>query len=594
MRLEHPAALALVLFVGLLIFLSRRTVHAKRTVGNLYLWHEATSTDAGALTRRIRRHWLLILQALFVCAVAAAIARPMLDIEAPVTLVVDASASMGAREGGVTRMTMARARAESLLESMPGDRRVRIVAAGPSPRAIGEFDASSATAGLDLVAVTDATADLPAAIDYARAADRRSAGIYVLTDADRTRVPGAAAPDVVWLPVGGPVDNAAVTHVSTRALDAPGRMQVLVRLANHGASAVNAPLILAHGAAEVVRLNIAIAPGAETSQSFVLPSSPGVLTARLEHDDARASDNVRRLFVPVEKRIRVSSPTARSVFLRQALAAQAEVVLALSPTSPADVIVCDGCTDLPRQETAGDANVLLLPPRQPDAEAPRRLVLIAGNDVLADALEFEGVDAVVLNGGPLPAGSRVIVQAGGVPAVIAYRDGSRRVVEIRVDPDSGTLPFSPALPLLVSNAVHWLASQDAPPGALTAGEPLQWNFGTTRQRPTVVGPDETVVDSSWANGTLSIADMHRAGVYTIRADGADVTIAVNPAVDGESDLSIASLPSASDGAEASALAGGAAGPAATAERDVSTILTLGALILLALEWRHRCTAAGTA
>lgn len=586
MRFEHPAALALILFAVLLLFVTRRNVRARRTVGNLYLWREASSTDAAALTRRLRRHWLLILQALFLCAVAAAIAGPRVELDAPVTLILDTSASMAARHGEGTRMETARARARSVLEAMPGHTRVRVLAAGPSPRLIGEFEANSpaAAAAIESVTVTDAGADLTAAIEHASGAHRRLARTYVFSDADASQLAAASASAVEWVPIGQPVDNVAIMHLGARALDRSSGMQLLVRLANHGAVAATGVLILTHGDAEVARQPVAISARSGASHSFSLPMFPGVVTARLDHADALTSDNVRRLVVAGERRIRVHLPTARSVFLQQALSAHPNVLLNTPAASAADVMVCDGCTDLPPRSGGEAANILLVPPRPSPPGTPVPLVKVTADHALADALELDGVDAVVMVGGAVPAGGRVIVQASGTPAVIAYEQDSRRVVELRLDPDSGTFPFSPALPILVSNALRWLIGRDAPPLGVTAGEPLQWHLGVRGTAPSVVGPDGASIHSTWSNDILSIADTHLAGLYTIRLDGRDVAVAVNPAVESESDLLLPSSPPAPGRADAAA--GGS-----TAERNLSTALIIGALCLLAFEWRGRVTRA---
>jgi hypothetical protein len=48
---------------------------------------------------------------------------------------------------------------------------------------------------------------------------------------------------------------------------------------------------------EVTRQAVNVAPRSTGSYSFDLPDAPGILEARLDHDDGLAADNVRRLII---------------------------------------------------------------------------------------------------------------------------------------------------------------------------------------------------------------------------------------------------------------------------------------------------------
>src|SRR5687768_16893948 len=182
MRLEHPAALALVLLILLLLLTKRRRSQRRLPVANLYLWNDAAPSDATALARRLRRHWLVIVQAAFLAAVALAIAQPIVATHPrTVAIVLDRSVSMGAREDGATRFDLARADALSAVQRMPGNTRVRLITADANPQVVGEFDASdrALSVALDALQITDGAADVPAALDHARAADAPPQRVYV-------------------------------------------------------------------------------------------------------------------------------------------------------------------------------------------------------------------------------------------------------------------------------------------------------------------------------------------------------------------------------------------------------------------------------
>ena len=617
MRLDNPAALVLMLCVLLIFFTRPRSTRLRLPVANLYLWQDASSSRTTALARRVRRHWLSILQAAFLSVIVIAMATPLVPRAAPVAVILDASLSMGARHGaqpdGATRFDAARAEATALLERLPRSSRVRLVVAGPQPRTSGHFEASAAAAraAIDAAQPTGAAADLSAAIQHARAADEPPQRIYVFSDADASLVAGASSADVEWSTVGAPVANAAITHLNARALEErPDRLQVIVSVANYGDTAVHAPLLLAQADGAVGRQPIAVPPRGRTTHAFMADNVPGVLTARLEHEDALSSDNVRSLVAAGPSQTRVLLVGDGSPFVRQALTAHPDIVLVASgPSSrvvsgvsqprvaadvvgPApsstgaaeagdyDLVVCDGCSALPD----GAANVLFIPSRAaPPGDAVALATVTAGHP-LADGLALEGTTAVLVPGGEAPAAATVIAQGGGSPAIVAYETAGRRVVELRLDPNGGSFPFSTVLPVLVANSVDWLADRASTPETITAGEPLRWRVGAQRAVPVVTGPDGQPLPSAVANGLLTLTETSTAGVYRLQLDGGERLVTVNPATEGESDLGVLSAPAPAQDP----------GTVPGATFDASALMVMAALLLLALEWRYRTARVSTA
>ena len=576
MGLEHPAALALLPLILLLLFTRRRRAQRRVPVANLYLWNEAAPSDATALARRLRRHWLVIVQAAFLAAVALAIAQPIVASHPrTVAVILDRSISMGARQDSATRFDLAKADALSVVQQLRGNTRVRLITADADPHVIGEFDASDrAIAGaLEALGPTDGPADLPAALDHARAADVPPQRLFVFTDADAPQ-PASPSADVEWRKVGRPADNVAITGLSTRRLPM-NRTQVLVSMSNHGTAAVTADVTLSRERSELARETVTLPPGSDLASSFTVDEASGVLTATLEHDDALAADNLRRLALSGASTISVLVSARNDSFLQKALSVYRGVRIVESESEPHEVVVCDGCAELPNDGAA----VLLIPPRSTVPQMPVALASVATDHRLADGLHLDGTSGITLAHRPLPEGSTVIAQGGGMPALAAYEAGGRRIVELRIDPDQGPFPYSSAFPVLVAGAVEWLANVDANSLTVSAGEPLLWQLPGQRRRPVVTGPDGEPVESSFNDGTLSVDGTDTAGIYRVALDSGDRTVAVNPAVRGESDLTAASGPAGVD----TRSRGG--DPAVS--RDVTTIVVLIALLLLAAEWRYR-------
>jgi hypothetical protein len=580
MRFENPVALTLLLLIPLLLFMRRRRTHVQRPVANLYLWRESAARDTNTLARRIRRDWLLILQAAFMAVVALAAARPVIaDTRTSVAFVLDTSLSMGARQGADTRLDLAKARAAELLNRLPAGARVRVVATGGNDPLTGVPFVASDPALLNAIRsarTTDGNGDLSGAIERARQARPAPDRVYVFSDLDAARVTARGA-ELEWITVGSRADNAAITAFGARP--SPGRQdakQILVTVANYGAATIDADLRLATDAAEIARQRVTVGARSSSSYSFDLASAAGVLVARLDHQDALAADNVRWLALPAGDGIRLFLPAPPGFFLGKALAANPEFTRAAS-ADDADVIVCAGCSVLP----AGTAGVLLV--NAPSGTAAGvTLTKVATDHPIADGLEIDGTRAVLRNGAAPPLASTVIARGNGEAALLAYETGAsetvRRVVDSRVDFEDGPFPLNAAFPVLVANAVRWLANRDVNPLTVNAGEPLRWHVNEQRA-PIVAGPDGRTLPSAFNGGVLSTSATGVAGLYRIQLGSTQQAVVVNPVVDGESNLESAPPPAIAN----------IAAPVSddVRYREIATVLMLAALLLLALEWRHQ-------
>src|SRR5688572_17670972 len=111
MDLTNPAALWLLPLCLVPIVLSRTPPTGRHVVSNLYLWTEAVRRSGGQVAlRRPRFTALVALQCACIGALVLSLAGPVMSRRGGRTAVVfDVSASMGARDGSVTRVDEARA-----------------------------------------------------------------------------------------------------------------------------------------------------------------------------------------------------------------------------------------------------------------------------------------------------------------------------------------------------------------------------------------------------------------------------------------------------------------------------------------------------
>jgi hypothetical protein len=156
----------------------------------------------------------------------------------------------------------------------------------------------------------------------------------------------------------------------------------------------------------------------------------------------------------------------------------------------------------------------------------------------------------------------------GTPLVSVVDLPERRAVVLGFSVADSNLAFAPAFPVLVGNALEWLARPtfDARPQS----GPMVLPSSVTR----VIAPDGTVVPLLRAGGQ-HVVTLHRPGLYRVEAGGARGVVAVNVGDPETSNLSRTSL----GGAERPVTPAGLA-----AARPWWMYGVLAAFVLIAAEW----------
>ncbi|HUF48872.1 MAG TPA: hypothetical protein VMM93_13730, partial [Vicinamibacterales bacterium] len=108
----------------------------------------------------------------------------------------------------------------------------------------------------------------------------------------------------------------------------------------------------------------------------------------------------------------------------------------------------------------------------------------------------------------------------GTPLVLVADVRARRLVVLNVSPAGSNLPFSPAFPVLIGDALEWLARPQVP----VSGRPgvVELPASTTR----VTAPDGTAVPIVDA-GDRAIATLPAPGLYLVDVGGARAVVSAN-------------------------------------------------------------------
>ena len=593
---SHAAALWCLVLIALPLLLTRRRTPAARyLVSNLFLWRAAARRASGSLAlRRVRRSWLVAVQMACIAAIVVALGGPVVTRRGGLTaLVFDVSASMAAREDGATRFDAARARARSILRTLPPAAQVRLIFAAASPRDSGTWRAADPllASAIDALTPTAGRADMAAAVD---AATRRGDVDNTIVFTDTTRAASGAngpdSPSVQWVRVGHGAENSAVTRVVANPTRLGGQGgDVLVVLKHYGKHSREADVEISVDGRAAHRTHVRLDPAGTRTLKVALSDLGHVVTARLVGEDALLCDNVRSVRTPRVDRTRVALFGTGGSFLERALAVNPSVTLrtygngasvrdmalALSHDS-IDVVVCDECTGL-------------LPSFIP------ALVVAAGNGQpvrglltsaslthpLMASLEFHQQRATAWTTAAGNPAADVVIRVDGVPAVTAAETNGRRIVDVHLDLSQPDFALTTAFPMLIANALAWLTAPGELTDEATAGEPLTFSIAAADQaRVRAVGPDGRPRQVQRVGHQFIVADTDAAGVYRVDVNGSERILIVNPSVDGESNLFAS---------EDASLDRHTTMPAVSVDTPVAVgrWMMLLALVLLGLEWRLR-------
>lgn len=471
MAMAVGAALAVPVLLALyLLKLRRRPVR----VSTVLFWPRASrDVQANVPLARPRFSWLLLLHAMLLALLLGAMGRPALRGGARpggrVVLLVDASASMSARDvpGGPTRLERARRRALDIAADArkAGDNTQLAVASfALEPTLICGFTSARAViaSGIDAISPTDQPADLGAALRLVSGMggqDSESAGpttVVVIGD-------GAYAPSDEPVPglgrllferIGysgaGPPANLAIAGLgAARTPDDPTALNVQVRLASNAPSIRDAAVTLAWNGEAFGSSVVTLAPdpagGAAGMAEFeVNRRDHGVLTAKVATDDALPADNIASLVVEAPRR-----PS----------------ILLVTPEAPSDV--SNPGSLLLRavlEEIAGDLLKLASGTEFDAAGIERRMT---ADLVVADRVALRALPAAAtLSFGAAPASPGLAagdMQPADAPAVLWTR---KHPVLRHVTLDS--LVIKRRLPLVLDRAGPWREIARTPDGPLMA------------------------------------------------------------------------------------------------------------------------------
>ena len=516
-------------------------------IPSLLLWRRVLD-DAREQTlwERIRRAVSLVVTVLIALALALAAVRPGRSAgggqsTGRLLIVLDSSLSMEAATGrGETRWARAVAEARRLFTSSSG----------------AELALATTADGLVEGPTTD-LALLESALDRVRpgggdaAAWPRLAGasaVHFITDGAAQRTIDAA---VTVHTVFEPADNVGITALEVRPSLTPGTAgDAYLEVGNYAAAAQKVRLRVTRGGVEALDREFDMGPSEVMRQVIPVPQGgDAALQVHVEAaKNALEADDTAFAWVARSRPIAVTVVGDRTEWLREAFARDPGVRAAFLAPSNWNAEAAAARTDLvifdrwaPREMPKAPA-LLFAPPaatpwltggdtvppgadeRRPRWEVPGSHPVVQGVDPFTLTIERARTYT-------RPSLVPVAQTAKGTPLVYVDESSGSRVVVVTFGVHESNLTSAPGFPVLLGNAVEWLARPSffataagaTPPASVRPG---LVTFTGTVQR--VTGPDKAPVALTRVSDTV-FAVLKQPGLYSVEAGRARDTFAVNVA-----------------------------------------------------------------
>ncbi len=489
MSLLAPAALALgLLALPIVLLYMLRLRRREQTVSSTWLWRALVrDRAANAPWQRLRRNLLLFLQLAILAALVLALARPALRRPGlgggHLIVLLDASASMAATDGGPTRFDDARAAIERLIGGLSGDDRLTLIRVGRAPEVLAAATADRALLRRVLATATPdaAAADWPAAFALAASTTQglSQPRIAIVSDGG---LPDGLPPlpgEVNFVPVGRAGENLAIAAQAARAT-ADGA-QLLVVAANPGATARSTLLSLYLDDALYDSRRLDLAAGAQAAQTWSLPPGAALATTRLEARDGLPD------YLPLDDSAwtplgaggqarRVLLVSAGNLFLERFFAvlpgytlfraAPEEAAAMAAGEEPFDLVVYDSVALPPGPLPASALIFNPQPAAAPAEDDAAPLLTVTGTITqtaavrIANSPLLENVDwrsFAVATAQRLDAPTlEPLVEAADGPLLLAGERDGRRVAVFAFDLRASDLPLQIAFPVIMANITAWL------------------------------------------------------------------------------------------------------------------------------------------
>jgi len=621
--------LALPVLVMYMLKLRRREVRVSSTL----LWH-AVLRDRQANTpwQKLRRNLFLFLQLMILACLVMALARPAIAIPSvssgSIIVILDASASMNARDVVPSRFEAARAVVGNVIDGLSDTAHMTLIQASFPPKVLvsSENDRSKLHQALQEAAPTNGAVDWETS--FALAAGAASTGqesqppsIVIVSDGGLPKEELPPLPgEVSFMPVGTSADNLAISALALR--EAGSNLQLFAKISNFSDQPRQVLLSIYRNEVLLNAQTVEVPSNSQSSISLKdLPPGEAIFKARLEKADSPGEqldalplDDTAFAVNQVQKNRRLLVISDGNFFLEQVLSALPGVTAYRALPAPATAEGSGGGIQLPQESPDGQGSFDLyildgILPIAPDSNLPvlpkGNLLLInppasalfnvtgtftdtqntrVADHPLTQYLDWREVHIAKARHVQMPAWAEILVSSGTQPLVFAGETEGRRIAALTFDLRDSDLPLQIAFPILFANLIDYLAPVQSinPSGNILPGEGVSIVPGPGVDEVAIASPsDKTYSLTPHENGLL-FSETGELGVYAVnflkeKTQAAEY-FSVNLFSDSESNIKPAET------IQVGRTRIGAVKQEKLGERELWPWFAMTAFILLILEW----------
>lgn len=573
--LGNVSGLWLLGLLGPLLLLYVLKVRRERvTVASTWLW-QAAARDLLAKSpwQRLRKRWLLLLEALGLLCLGLALARPTFSgtrIDAEhIALIVDASASMLAEADGESRLAAAKVAAERVLSTLAPGADVLLIEAGSEPRVVGpsDRDLSRIRARLKALAGLGEEGHLERAVALAseqlaqRSGNRR---IVLFTDEQGLAAPlPATRVPLSVVKVGKAVDNIAVVRIDVGRAQEKGaqdRVEVFTEVQSFAQAPRDVFVTLKQRSSPTVLASrkLRLEPGQKAPVVLGFEAAPtdagtGLVVELSPHDALAIDDMAYGQVPPNRKLLTISSPAHQSPWFERALLADPDLELLGVPlaelntsgiSDDALVLVSGACPS----ELPGADFVILNPPAGACHGAivgqPLEAPTVTSWDRTDPRLRFitlDGVSIAKARAIDPPSAQSLLVRGREGALVVDVSEAGRTGTLLGFDVGESNWPLRASFVLFVRNLAELARAhrQSHVVGPARTGSPLRVRVPSALSQVTLTDPSGQETTLETRDGIAIVPHPSQPGFYLVSYQGPHPGVAlsvVNLTSEGESDL----------------------------------------------------------
>ncbi len=478
----------------------------RRQVSTLLFWDQLLQEHPPrAWWERLKNLLALLLQLAFLALIVGALVDPLWSWQKRdarrIVYILDNSSSMNARDGDETETRLERAQAA--LARMIGTLRqydtAAIITAGGLPKVAMSTtdDVRRLTQAVENITPSDSPSQLAASVELAQRIAGEDANnnveVIVLTDGtDKDGEALANAKNVTAYSFGQDTANAAITAFQVRrGIADVTSYQVMVEVTNFGDDVVECrlELELEENIVDVIPLTLEPKEPWRQTLDHISPNG-GRLIAKLDIDDALATDNQALAVLPTQDPIPVVVVTPGSLFLQSVFEAIPNVELTMTESLPAD-LPADAIVVLHQsniEEVPTGSAIVIDPQSDTDLwtlgeSIPEPIVVKQAKDspllahIRLQNVMFPGAKEIAFVSEPVS-----LLESPGEQLLYAkLLRSTGDVVVLAVKLEDGDLPLRIAFPVMIKNALEsFLGGKGELRPSIAAGNSTEITTGRSR------------------------------------------------------------------------------------------------------------------